>query len=72
MPEPAADAIVRNFIEALERLRNDLDRMELWAAALDRFQHPIPGNDPGDRHLLDPEKRGDPHNRPVLRFIPRP
>ena len=37
MPEPAADAIVRNLIEALERLRGDLDRMELWAAALDRF-----------------------------------
>ena len=34
MPEPAADAIVRNLIEALERLRGDLDRMELWAAAV--------------------------------------
>jgi hypothetical protein len=30
MPEPAADAIVQNLIEALERLREDLDRMELW------------------------------------------
>jgi hypothetical protein len=59
MPEPAADAIVRNLIEALERLRNDLDRMELWAAALDRFQHPIPDYHPGDQHLLDPDpKRG--------------
>jgi hypothetical protein len=37
MPEPAADTIVRNLIESLERLRGDLDRMELWAAALDRF-----------------------------------
>ena len=64
MPEPAADAIVRNLIEALERLRNDLDRMELWAAALDRFQHPVPGYDPGDQHLLDPDlkarRRGPP------------
>jgi hypothetical protein len=33
MPEPAADTIVRNLIESLERLRGDLDRMELWAAA---------------------------------------
>jgi hypothetical protein len=59
MPEPAADAIVRNLIEALERLRSDLDRMELWAAALDRFQRPIPDYLPGDQHLLtsDP-KRG--------------
>jgi hypothetical protein len=59
MPEPAADAIVRNLIEALERLRNDLDRMELWAAALDRFQRPIPDYRPGDQHLLNPDpKRG--------------
>jgi hypothetical protein len=59
MPEPAADAIVRNLIEALERLRTDLDRMELWAAALDRFQRPIPDYHPTDQHLLDPgPKRG--------------
>jgi len=59
MPEPAADAIVRNLIEAVERLRTDLDRMELWAAALDRFQHPIPDYRPGDQHLLNPNpKRG--------------
>jgi hypothetical protein len=59
MPEPAADAIVRNLIEALERLRGDLDRMELWAAALERFQCPIPDYHPGDRHLLTPDsKRG--------------
>ena len=42
MPEPAEDLIVRNLIEALERLREDLDRMELWAAALGSFQHPVP------------------------------
>jgi hypothetical protein len=59
MPEPAADAIVRNLIEALERLRYDLDRMEIWAAALDQFQHPIPDYQPGDQHLLSPDpKRG--------------
>ena len=59
MPEPAADVIVRNLIEALERLRGDLDRMELWAAALNRFQHPVPEYHPGDQHLLGPDpKRG--------------
>jgi hypothetical protein len=57
MPEPAADAIVRNLIEALERLRTDLDRMELWAAALDRFQRPIPDYRATDQHLLDPEPK---------------
>jgi hypothetical protein len=43
MPEPAADEIVRNLIEALERLREDLDRMELWTAALERFHRPKTG-----------------------------
>jgi hypothetical protein len=57
MPEPAADTIVRNLIEALERLRDDLDRMELWAAALDRFQRPIPDYHPGDQHLLNPDPK---------------
>jgi hypothetical protein len=28
--------------------------MELWTAALDRFQHPIPDYRPDDQHLLDP------------------
>ncbi len=57
MPEPAADAIVRNLIEALERLRGDLDRMELWAEALERFQRPIPDYQPADQHLLAPEPK---------------
>jgi hypothetical protein len=55
MPEPAEDVIVRNLIEALERLREDLDRMELWATALGSFAHPVPEYRPGeDRHLLKP------------------
>ena len=40
MPEPAEDVIIRNLIESLERLRGDIDRMELWAAALGSFRHP--------------------------------
>lgn len=57
MSEPAADVIVRNLIKSLERLRDDLDRMELWTAALDCFQHPIPDYRPDETHLLDPLRR---------------
>jgi hypothetical protein len=57
MPEQAEDFIVRNLIESLERLRGDLDRMELWAAALGTFQHPIPDYRALDQHLLSPTKR---------------
>ena len=52
MPEPAEDIIIRNLFESLERLRGDLDRMELWAAALGCFQQPAPEYEPSERHLL--------------------
>jgi hypothetical protein len=54
MPESPADAIVRNLIEALERLRQDLHRMELWTAALHHFQQPVPDYRGDDQHLLGP------------------
>jgi len=60
MPEPADDVIMRNLIEALERLREDLDRMELWAEVLGSFQHRIPDYEPGDRHLLKPAAKRPP------------
>jgi hypothetical protein len=56
MPEPAEDVIIRNLIESLERLRSDIDRMELWAAALGSFQHPAPEYQPTDRHILKPSE----------------
>ena len=52
MPEPAEDTIVHNLIEALERLRQDLDRVELWTAALGCFQRPVPEYEPNNRYLL--------------------
>jgi hypothetical protein len=41
--------------DAIERLRNDIDRVEFWADALDRMSQPIPeyqSNDRLSRHLL--------------------
>ena len=52
MPEPAEEIVVHNLIEALERLRQDLDRVELWTAALGCFQQPAPLYEPSDRYLL--------------------
>lgn len=52
MAEPAEDAIFRNLIEAVERLREDLDRVELWSAALGHFHQPVPEYRPSDAHLL--------------------
>ena len=38
MAEPAEEMIVRNLIEALDRLHEDLDRVELWTARSDAFR----------------------------------
>jgi hypothetical protein len=48
----AEERIIRNLIEALERLHEDLDRVELWTAALTCFQGPPPEYRLDDQHLL--------------------
>jgi hypothetical protein len=40
--EPAGDKIVRNLQEAVERLQDDIARVELWAGSLGCFAKPIP------------------------------
>ena len=55
---PAAEPkerIERQLQEAIDRLRADLVRVEIWASALHGFSRPIPDYQPGDevsRHLL--------------------
>ena len=58
MPEPAEEMIVRNLMEALDRLHEDMDRVELWTAALGCFQQPVPGYEPNNRYLLSAAKSG--------------
>ena len=59
MSDAAEGKIVRNLVEAIERLHEDLDRVELWTAALNGFQHPVPEYRPGEHHLLrqQPEQK---------------
>ena len=60
MPEPAEDMIVRNLIEAIARLQDDLERVELWTAALGCFQRPVPEYQPGDQYLLPLSPKREP------------
>ena len=59
MPEPAEERIVHNLIEALEQLRQDLDRVELWTAAWDCFQQPAPEYQPSNRYVLPSAQDGE-------------
>jgi hypothetical protein len=55
-PETAEDLVVRNLIEALNRIHADLERIELWTAALACFQETAPQYEPSADHLLPPRK----------------
>jgi hypothetical protein len=59
-PERAADTIVRNLVEALNRLHEDLDCVELWTTALGSFQQPPADYRPEDEHLLPVRKPPQP------------
>jgi len=55
--EQAEDVIIRNLIEALEHLHEDLDRVELWTATLNCFQHSPPEYRPDEQNRLPPLPR---------------
>ena len=54
MSAQAEDLITRNLIESLDRLHEELERVELWKAALTCFLRPAPAYQPGDQHMLPP------------------
>ena len=62
-PDAAADTVVKNLIEALNRLQDDLDRVELWTAALMCFGEPAPDYRPRADHLL-PRREDNPAGKP--------
>jgi hypothetical protein len=50
------ERIAERLQESLDQLRKDIDRVELWASALDGFARPIPPYDPALRYQLSPGK----------------
>ena len=55
-PGVAGDRISERLQESLARLREDIDRVELWAGALEGFSQPIPEYDAARRYRLHSEK----------------
>jgi hypothetical protein len=51
----AGDRISERLQESLARLREDIDRVELWAGALEGFSQPIPDYDAARRYRLRAE-----------------
>lgn len=52
--DPARDRITEHLQDAIARVREQLRRVELWAAALEGFSRPVPGAGPATRHRLPP------------------
>jgi redox-sensitive bicupin YhaK (pirin superfamily) len=52
MPDAVPDTVMQNLIEALNRLHDDLDRVELWTAALKCFQESPPEYRPRTDYVL--------------------
>jgi hypothetical protein len=47
----AADRMKREMQRALDRMRVELDRIEILAVALAAFAQPVPDYEPGFRHM---------------------
>ncbi len=50
-PGSAADRLRRELNRAIDRIRVELDRIEILSAALGAFSTPVPDYDPGFHHL---------------------
>jgi hypothetical protein len=51
--------IARNLQEAIDQVRLDLVRVEIWAAALEGFRRPVPTYEPSNDLLLPPQLTPD-------------
>jgi hypothetical protein len=56
---PPEQEIAKNLGQAIERLQEDIARVELWAAALSCFVQPVPTYSPNDEYLLVTKKPTD-------------
>jgi hypothetical protein len=41
------EAVIRRLLEAIERVRKDVEMVEFWADAVTGFTQPVPDYDPG-------------------------
>jgi hypothetical protein len=54
--------ISERFQESLARLRQDIERVEVWAGALEGFSRPIPDYDAARRYRLASKEDGLPES----------
>jgi hypothetical protein len=52
----ARDAMTSHLIEAIEQVRLDMAKVELWAYAVSGFSRPVPAYEPGSTMWVPPEQ----------------
>ena len=55
--EAANDAVTRNLMEAIERVRDDVEKVEFWAGAVAGFARPLPDYDPNEASVWLPAEQ---------------
>ncbi len=53
----AAKAVTRNLHAAIERVREDVSKVEFWADAVSGFTQPVPDYNSGDAKIWLPEEQ---------------
>ena len=60
MTDQGREELTRHLLEAIEQVRSDVTRVEMWASALDGFSRPVPEYDLDQGKVwLPPEQSGD-------------
>ena len=57
--DPLVREIARNLDDAIHRLNQDLERVEIWTAALSAFLEPVPDYDSMDHAFLLPRAESE-------------
>jgi len=57
--DDARDEVIRHLLEAIEQVRRDMTKVDLWASALNGFSRPIPNYDPDRATVWMPREQAD-------------
>ena len=58
--------MIRHLLDAIEQVRRDVTKVELWACALNGFSRPVPNYDPDKTTVWMPREQADALGPPPL------
>jgi hypothetical protein len=63
-PQDAQAELTRHLIEAIEQVRLDMAKVELWAYAVSGFSRPVPGYEAGKMSVWLPREQATKLGKP--------